>query len=212
MKEETTLRERRKRETRRQIREAARRLITERGFEATTMRGLAREAGVGVGTIALHFSDKTSLLFSTFYGEIGEVSRRALATAPKEAPLRAVFLHLLRVLYGYYGEHTRFLRSVVKEALFATGEWRERFDRQLAEEAGEVAALIEARKATGEVRPEVSGLDAAMVCWSIYLTGLMDGLNSGTFDAEVQVERVAPLLDVVLGGVLAPAPAGGGHG
>jgi AcrR family transcriptional regulator len=201
MSEETTLRERRKRETRDRIQAAARKLITERGFEGTTMRGLAREAGVGVGTIALHFFD-----------EIGAVSQRAVSTAPRDGSLRAIFLHLLRVMYGYYGEHTLFLRSVVKEALFATGEWRVRFDCQLVEVVGQVAELIEARKATGEVRRGASGADVARVCWALYANGLIDGLNRETFDAEAQVARVAPLLDVVLVGVLAEPSQGGEHG
>jgi AcrR family transcriptional regulator len=203
-----TLRERRKAETRKRIQDAARLLIAKNGFESTTMRSLAREAGVGVGTIALHFTDKTSLLFSSFFDEIGEVSRRAVDEAPKDVPIREQFRHMLRTMYGYYGEHTLFLRSVVKEALFATGEWKARFDGQLEEVVGKVAALIEMRKATGEVRAEVSSLDAALVCWSLYAAGLIDGLNSDRFDVEAQVGAVMARLDVVLGGLL----AGGGHG
>jgi AcrR family transcriptional regulator len=203
-----TLRERRKAETRKRIQDSARLLIAKNGFESTTMRSLAREAGVGVGTIALHFTDKTSLLFSSFFDEIGEVSRRAVDEAPKDVPIREQFRHMLRTMYGYYGEHTLFLRSVVKEALFATGEWKARFDGQLEEVVGKVAALIEMRKATGEVRAEVSSLDAALVCWSLYAAGLIDGLNSDRFDVEAQVGAVMARLDVVLGGLL----AGGGHG
>ncbi|MGE4422305.1 MAG: TetR/AcrR family transcriptional regulator [Pseudodesulfovibrio sp.] len=203
-----TLRDRRKAETRQRIQEAARRLISESGFEATTMRGLAREAGVGVGTIALHFQDKTSLLFSSFFDEIGAVSRRAIEGAPRDLPLREQCRHMLRTMYGYYGGNTLFLRSVVKEALFATGEWKVRFDGQLVEMIGKVAALVEACKATGEVRPEVSSLGVAMVCWSLYAGGLIDGLNRDRFDVEGQVAGVMAQLDVVLTGVL----AGGGHG
>ncbi|MEZ7198460.1 TetR/AcrR family transcriptional regulator [Pseudodesulfovibrio karagichevae] len=203
-----TLRGRRKAETRQRIQEAARRLISERGFEATTMRGLAREAGVGVGTIALHFRDKTSLLFSSFFDEIDAISRRAIDGAPKDLPFREQCRHMLRTMYNYYGGNTLFLRSVVKEALFATGEWKARFDGQLVEMVGKVAGLVEARKAVGEVRPEVSSLGVAMVCWSLYAGGLIDGLNRDRFDVEGQVAGVMAQLDVVLTGVL----AGGGHG
>ncbi|EGB15460.1 regulatory protein TetR [Pseudodesulfovibrio mercurii] len=211
MAKDASLREERKAETRRRIQAAARTLIAEKGFEATTMRDLAQAAGVGVGTIALHFRDKTSLLFSSFFDDIGEVSRRAIASAPRDVPLREQFRHMLRTMYGYYGEHTLFLRSVVKEALFATGEWKARFDGQLREIVGEVAGLIEARKATGEVRSDVSGLQLAMVCWSLYAGGLIDGLNRERFDVEGQVASVMGLLDVVLAGVLADV-TGGGHG
>jgi AcrR family transcriptional regulator len=203
-----TLRDRRKAETRQRIQEAAHRLIAENGYESTTMRGLAREAGVGVGTIALHFRDKTSLLFSSFFDEIGAISRRAVDEAPRDVPIREQFRQMLRTMYGYYGENTLFLRTVVKEALFATGEWKARFDGQFEETVGKVAALIEMRKATGEVRPEVSSLDVALVCWSLYVSGLIDGLTRDRFDVEARVASVMVQLDVVLDGVL----AGGGHG
>lgn len=208
MSESLSLRDRRKEETRQQIQRAARELIAERGFEGTTMRALAQAAGVGLGTIALHFQDKTSLLFSSFFDEISEVSRRAVDEAPKDVPLREQFRHMLRTMYGYYGENTLFLRSVVKEALFATGEWKERFDAQLLEVVGKVAALIESRKASGEVRADVPGMAVAMVCWSLYASGLIDGLNRERFDVDGQVDGVMALLDVVLQGVL----AGGSHG
>jgi len=203
-----TLRDRRKAETRQRIQDAARRLIAQNGFEATTMRALAREAGVGVGTVALHFQDKTSLLFSSFFKDISEVSQRAVDGAPENVSIREQFHHMLRTMYGYYAENTLFLRSVVKEALFATGEWKERFDTLLEEVVGKVATLVEVGKVSGEVRPEASSSDMAMVCWSLYATGLIDGLNHERFDVQAQVDAVMARLDVVLDGVL----AGGGHG
>ena len=197
-----SLQEQRKLETRQQIQKAARSLIIEYGFEKTTMRALAEKAGVGLGTIALHFTDKKSLLFSTFFEEIGEVLGRAIESIPFDAPLKGKFLHMLHCLYGYYGEQTLFLRSVVKEALFATGEWKDRFDAQFMEALGQIAALVENGKAKGEVKSEVSGTHVALVCWSLYLNGLIDGLNAEVFDAPKQVAQVEPLFDVVLSGVL----------
>jgi AcrR family transcriptional regulator len=42
--------------------EAARKLFTTEGYEATTMAHVAREAGVGVGTMYLYFKNKIDLL------------------------------------------------------------------------------------------------------------------------------------------------------
>lgn len=203
MTSETTLRERKKQETRAQIQRAARTLITECGYEKTTMRSLARAAGVGLGTISLHFKDKKSLLLSTFYEDIGEVTFSAIESVPQNDSLKEQLLSILRALYAYYGEHTIFLRSVVKEALFATGEWKERFDAQMIEVVRRVSALIDTHKETGAVDPTVLSQDVALVCWSIYLNGLVDGLNAEEFDAATQVAKVETLLDVVLNGVLA---------
>ncbi|BCS89008.1 TetR/AcrR family transcriptional regulator [Pseudodesulfovibrio sediminis] len=195
-------RDRQKQETRRQIQEAARSLITRCGYKKTTMRALAEEAGVGLGTIGLHFNDKKSLLFSTFYDEIGGVAIKALESVPENGNLRQQFLHLLRAIYSYYGEHTIFLRSVVKEALFAKGQWREKFGVQIEAMIGLVAALIEAAKERGEVRQDVNPYELGHVCWALYLNTLIGGLSSEEFDVEAMVAQVSPLLDVVLHGVL----------
>lgn len=208
MASEMSLRERRKQETREQIQRAARTLIAECGYEGATMRALAEAAGVGLGTIALHFKDKKSLLLSTFYDEIGEASLRAVESVPEDGPLKEKLLHILRGLYVYYGRHTIFLRSVVKEALFATGEWKEKFDAQLVAMVGLVAGMIDAHKESGEVRGDVSSRAVAHVGWSIYLNGLIDGLNSDEFDPEVQAAKIEPLLDALLTGVLS---RGGDH-
>lgn len=197
-----SLREKRKLETREQIQRAARSLITECGYEKTTMRALAEAAGVGVGTIALHFKDKKSLLLSTFHDEIGEVAVRAIESVPEDGTLKDKFLFILEALYGYYGEHTIFLRSVAKEALFATGEWKELFDAQLMGVIKRISAMIDMHKTSGEVRSEVNNHHVGAVCWSLYVNGLIDGLNGEVFDAKAQVAKVEPLLDVVLNGVL----------
>lgn len=197
---EESLRERRKRETREQIRQAARRLMQEKGFDRLTMRGLARAAGVGLGTINLHFKDKRTLLLSTFYDDIGEASLRALKEAPRDGTLKEKLMSMLRGLYGYYAKNALILRPVVREALFASGEWKERFDTQLDGILSRVAGLVEEHKAMGEILFHVRSRDLASVCWAIYLSGLVDGLNRESFDVEAQAGKVEPMLDVLLDG------------
>ena len=48
--------------------EAARTLFTTKGYEATTMAEVARQSGVGVGTVYLYFKNKSDLI----YGVKGE--------------------------------------------------------------------------------------------------------------------------------------------
>ena len=57
-------RERKKQRTGRSIAEAARRLFVERGFEATTVADVAREADVAVQTVFNHFPTKEDLFYS----------------------------------------------------------------------------------------------------------------------------------------------------
>jgi AcrR family transcriptional regulator len=203
-----SLRERRKQETREQIKRAARTLMVEVGYDKVTMRALAAAAGVGLGTIGLHFKDKKTLLLSAFHDEIGQESLRAFEAMPQEGSLKEKLMSILGGLYAYYGRNALFLRPVVREALFATGEWRERFDAQLGEMIHLITGLVDRHKALGEVRQGVSGHHVAMAGWSLYLNGLIDGLNGETFDVEAQLAKVEPLLDVLLNGVLTQ---GDGH-
>nr|WP_321513308.1 TetR/AcrR family transcriptional regulator [uncultured Pseudodesulfovibrio sp.] len=197
-----TVRDQRKLEIRNQIQKAARAQFIEYGFEKTTMRGLAEAAGVGLGTISLHFKDKNTLLLSVFYDEINAVSIEAVESVPSDSPLKEQFLSMAGALYRYYGMQTNFLRTVVKEALFSTGEWNEKFNAQLGEVLVKVVALIEAAKERGEVRRGVDSMSLGSVCWSLYLTGLIQGLGAEEFDPEVQTTALEPLLKVVFDGVL----------
>lgn len=201
MSKDPITREQRKRETRAHIQAVAKRLMAERGYEQTTMRDLAREAGVGVGTIALHFKDKKSLLLATFHEDIGRAADAAFSAVEAGAPLRASMAAIVQTLYGFYANDSGYLRHVVRETLFVRGEWRERFDAQLDASLGQVVALLEAAQQRGEVRPDVDCGRTAMVLWSLYLTGLITGFQAERFDAVVMADEVMALCDVVLTGI-----------
>lgn len=58
-------------QTRAMIVETALRLFRERGYEATTMRGIAKEAGVSVGNAYYYFGSKEELI-QAYYDELQE--------------------------------------------------------------------------------------------------------------------------------------------
>ncbi len=69
-------------ETRRAVLKASDRLFHERGFQATTVRGIAQEAGVSAGTV-MSVGDKEALLVELFDSLIEE--RQAHADAQNDA-------------------------------------------------------------------------------------------------------------------------------
>ena len=56
-------------DTRERIREAAVRVFSRDGFDRSSVKAIAEEAGVAVGTIYLHFENKDDLLISVFEEE-----------------------------------------------------------------------------------------------------------------------------------------------
>jgi AcrR family transcriptional regulator len=82
------LREERARQTRAAVIEAARRLFTSRGWAATGMRDIAREAGVATETVYTHFSSKTALLHQVVdIAVVGDEVAVPLAERPEFAAL-----------------------------------------------------------------------------------------------------------------------------
>ncbi|KAB2899922.1 MAG: TetR/AcrR family transcriptional regulator [Kofleriaceae bacterium] len=74
--------------TRQHVLDTALTLFREKGFEATTMRDIAKEAGLALGAAYYHFPSKDALLFA-FY-DANQAATEARASAyPAGEPLRA---------------------------------------------------------------------------------------------------------------------------
>jgi AcrR family transcriptional regulator len=101
MAEATGLRERKKRETRDALTQAALELFVERGYDETTLAEIAAAAGVSTRTIFAYFPSKEDILFCGMGG-----MREALARALAERPAGTDALTALRefVLSSAHGK------------------------------------------------------------------------------------------------------------
>jgi AcrR family transcriptional regulator len=99
-------------ETRSLIVTTAMRLFTENGYDRTTMRAIAAEAGVSVGNAYYYFSSKEQLI-QGFYDEIArlhlDAARALLTNEPRFAErLKAVLLCWLELAEPYHRFGTQF--------------------------------------------------------------------------------------------------------
>ncbi|SRR5579859_5535141 len=70
-------------DTRRKIYDSALQLFREKGFEQTTMRDIAQEAGVALGAAYYYFSSKEAIVLA-FYSEMQEGSHEAVLQSMQE--------------------------------------------------------------------------------------------------------------------------------
>lgn len=84
------LRERKKWQSRAAIADAALALFAERGFEATTVADVAKQAGVSPATVARYFSSKESLLFPERDVNTASIRAAILNRPARESPYTAV--------------------------------------------------------------------------------------------------------------------------
>ncbi len=86
-----------KQRTRQKVMEAARALFSEHGYEAATIRDIARRAGMSTGAVFANFQDKADLFEAVVaedFERVAEIMRQAADQAagdPVEARLKAIF-------------------------------------------------------------------------------------------------------------------------
>lgn len=165
-----------KEETRAHLVAVARDAFIERGFEGTTIREIARRAGVATGTVFVHFPDKHALLAAVFLEGLGGALDEAWRTIPPR-PLERQLLHLAGRLYAYYAARPALARVLVKESLFMEDEPGEALDAQRAEFLEKVVALMSTARDLGEWRVDVELSVAVRLFFGTYFTTLVEGLR-----------------------------------
>jgi len=118
MRTEMGLREQNKLDKRQRIRTAARELFTKRGYEAATLRQIAKRAHVGLGTLFNYAQDKRDLIFLIFNEELAAVTENALRAAQSHQSLVDQLIDIYRVHYEYFSKNSALSRILLKELIF----------------------------------------------------------------------------------------------
>jgi len=100
-------------ETRGRILTAALHLFRERGFEQTTMREVAREAGVALGSAYYYFESKESIVMA-FYHQAQDAMIATIEEAlPKQKGLKARLRTILDVKFQHFEPNRKFLGALL---------------------------------------------------------------------------------------------------
>lgn len=97
-------------EARRQLYEVAVRLIGARGYDATTLRDIAREAGVSAGLLYRYFPSKRAVVLA-LYDELSAAYAERASTMPP-GPWRERFLYAARASLSVLGPERRALGAL----------------------------------------------------------------------------------------------------
>ena len=170
---------RRQEALRAEILEAARGSFERLGFEATTMRDIAREADVAVGTLFNYFQSKHALLFEALFEDLEQVKRQCLEELPPQgADVVALFEHVAMTFLAYYARRPALSRALLKESLLATGEVQARFQGQVEEVARALILRLEIMRQRQELDPACSPEHAVLAFISHYYFILLMGLRA----------------------------------
>ncbi len=156
------------------------------GRDTVTLQAIAKEAGVGIGTLYRHFPNREALVEAVYRGEVGRLRRSADELLAAHAPDVA-----LRLWMDMFAEHVATKRGMAEtlRAVMATGavtvvETRQRLGVIMRD-------LLAAGAAAGTVRADVNPDDVILSLVGVLLVS----------DAVECPEQTARLLDLLMDGL-----------
>jgi TetR/AcrR family fatty acid metabolism transcriptional regulator len=118
---------------RRQILGAAAKVFAEKGFHATTIKDIARDAGIADGTIYNYFENKHALLLGVFEQMSNAVRATVDTTAPLDMEFRSfINAYLRHPLMALQAENLDLFQVVMSE-IMVNADLRTRFVQQVLE-------------------------------------------------------------------------------
>lgn len=101
-------------ETRQRIVDAALRLFREKGFDETTMRDIATEAGVATGAAYYYFGSKEELVMALYVRVTADVREALPAAIARSKDLKKRIRAILDANLEQFGPHRRLLGALVR--------------------------------------------------------------------------------------------------
>ncbi len=193
----TNRRQIQKEETRRIIQEAAYTLFDQNGYEKTTMRELAKQAGVGLGTIFTHFPDKPSLLSAAFIEDLDAIIKKAFTSLPRKNIIKQLE-HMVSAIYGFYAKRPNFSRILIKESLFLQGPYGQNLEKQLSIFLTQIGQLFHNAKNNEEISEDLNIEQCVLAFGSFYFQSLHSGLRNSTFNIKKQTKTFSTLMSTFL--------------
>lgn len=184
----TTRRERKKRETRQKIFNAAIKLFKEHGFEATTIDMISEEADVARGTIFLHFTSKESILANWGYERLQEIEERREEWDYGESCKQRV-LRIYKILNEVNIQNYDFIKVLIESSMKHRKVLES--EKNVYFELRELFAdLIEEAQEKGRLKSKFNPLVAANMLENIYYNALYDWVRSeGAWPLEEIMEE-----------------------
>ena len=190
--------------TRAELLEAAQRMIAKNGFDGTSIRGLAREAGVTHGTVQHHFPTKQAIWQAVVDEVIAPGIEAALSQlfADPDRGVEAVIATRLRQALTSQGFSGAILLDNTDGALDRLSYLADATRTSRDEGAAQLRSLA----AAGALRPvnptAISAIDIALFCLGSANDALRTFLDIDISDDEQREALVADITDIYLYGVI----------
>lgn len=199
------LREMKKLDKRQRIRAAARELFSKLGYEAATLRQIARRAHVGLGTLFNYADDKRDLIFLIFNEELDAVAERASQAAGGAEDIVDQLVAFFRVYYRDLGRELNLSRILLQELTFYShGKQAAEFQNHRERVVARIEVFIRSAQERGQIRADQNTGLVARYIFFVYSAAIRWWIGGPRPDPEQGVAELRDLLVLQMQG-LAPA-------
>lgn len=192
-----------KQRRRRDLLVAAKALFAERGFQATTIADVARQAGVSYGVVYWYFESKGDLFHALLADEEAHLRERiaaALVAAPPDASLRRGLRDAVRVTFEYFDEDRASAALLFRDSLSISDDFERHLFGIYGRFIDELESGVRSAQDAGGVRTAPSRLvafSAAAIIGQLALRRLTtdDGLTAdeaAEFTVDLLLEGLRP--------------------
>jgi AcrR family transcriptional regulator len=203
----TGLRERGKSERLRRIKEAAKAVFSDVGYDAATTRDIAHRAHVSIGTIFVYARDKRDLLFLMLNDELDPVAELARRDLPQDKRVLDRLCALARPWYRYFADNLMLGRYAFREMTFYEPESQD-FGEQCARYRARMTRIeswhreiIEAGRDRGELKFNGSAHAAGNLIYKIYLAEIRSWIHGEKPEVGQGIRSLRSKFAMVLDGL-----------
>jgi AcrR family transcriptional regulator len=188
-----------KKRTRQRLLAAARKLISERGYEAATVRDIAAAADLSTGAVFASFNDKAELFNEVILADYVALMERMNALSGGENSTRATLLKLLAAAYAFHAEEPSLVQAAIGFSWVrsAAAERRGRDGVRLV--LARLEQVLRAGVKSGELSSTIDAELIAEMLWDSYLANCRRAIYDG-WDLEALRSRIASQIEVLLDG------------
>lgn len=181
--------------THRALLKIARKTLKKRGFTATTIREVAKTAGVATGTVMAHFGSKEDLLYEVLHEDINQIAANIFATISLDQPISDVLQFIAESFISGYASEPDLYADFLEHSLFARGPWGDRFTQQVEQVGDQVAVILSAAVQQGELRKDTDIRAATMTFLGNYYFVLIIQIKSRFADVDAGVAQLRMLIE-----------------
>jgi AcrR family transcriptional regulator len=187
--------------TRQKVLAAARALFNERGYDAATVRDIARSAGMSTGAVFANFQDKSDLFEAVEmedFERIAEAMREAASGPHKD--VEAKLLDVLSCGYVYYADSLPLAQATVAQSWLRPLNAELRARNVLKVLLGIIGDALREGGRRGEIRQDFDIRLVSEMLWGAYLANFRRAIFDG-WNLETLRARLADQIGLVLSGL-----------